>query len=56
MEVFISHEFCFLCFKCHLIDNVKDHHTFVRPDRGWELENVLEKAEELESLIALILP
>ena len=38
------------------IDRQCDHHTFVRPDRGWELENVLEKAGELESLIALILP
>lgn len=39
-----------------MIGNAKDHHTFVRPNRGLELENVLEEAEELESLISLILP
>lgn len=33
-----------------LIDNVTDHRTFVRYERGWAVENVLEEAKELEFL------
>lgn len=29
---------------------MKDHHTFVKHERGWEVENVLEGAEELRVL------